>query len=395
MRIRLPSAVLLAGASALLGLAIGISVPVLASGRSATPEAASTGVHAPFPHMDHVFVIVMENSSYPDLLAKSNKNTAYIQELAADYGLATKYYGVTHTSLPNYVAATSGSTWGSNTDDEAQADNGYFNHLSLFDELQRAHLSWGGFMQSMPSVGYTGDYGSCTNGTTPDPDCTAGSDTGTALYVRKHNPPMQYPDIFKNPTMADHVVPLYKLSGELTSGRVPDYVWITPNICDDMHGGAPQCPYPNTNSQTDPSQERLYQDGDNFIKKWVPAIMQSKAWTGNSAIFITWDESDYSNISPYEPLDNAGCCDSPVIPATPPDPSTGSGGDLYGGTLYAGGHIPMIVISKRGARGGRDFTPMNHYSLLRTIEQNWDLPYIGYASDTIQVRSLAPLLRGH
>jgi len=80
----------------------------------------------------------MENTSYSDLLSASNPNTTFIQSLANNYGLATNYYGVTHTSLPNYVAVTSGSTWGSNSDDEAQADFGYFNHLSLFDQFNQA-----------------------------------------------------------------------------------------------------------------------------------------------------------------------------------------------------------------------------------------------------------------
>lgn len=389
MQIHLRSAVVIACASLVLGIGVGIGIPAAASGRASVGPRPS----ATFPHMNHVFVIVMENSSYADILDPSNSNTSFIQSLASTYGLETEYYGVTHTSLPNYVAATSGSNWGSNTDDEAQADDGYFNHLSLFDQFDQAGVSWKGYMESMPAVGYTGDYGDCTNGTTPDPYCTAGSDTGTALYVRKHNPPMQYPDVFDNPSRADNVVPLSQLSADLKSGDVPDYAWITPNICNDMHGGAPACPYPSTNSQTDPAQETLYRDGDEFLKTWVTAIMKSKAWTGNSAIFITWDESDYSNLSPYQPLDDSGCCDSPVLPASLADPSTGGGGDLAGGTLYAGGHIPMIVVARNGGRGVTDATPTNHYSLLQTIEQNWGLPFLGNASDTLQVQSLAPLLR--
>jgi hypothetical protein len=69
-----------------------------------------------------------------------------------------------------------------------------------------------------------------------------------------------------------------------------------------------------------------------------------------------------------------------------------------GGTLYGGGHVPMIVISPDGARGITDTTPSNHYSLLQTIELGWRLPLIGNASDTVAVPSLLPLLqprRGH
>ena len=71
-------------------------------------------------HLDHVFVIMMENTSYNDLLSPSNTNTTFIQQVAADHGLADNYFGVTHDSLPNYIAATSGQTWGSNATTSAR-----------------------------------------------------------------------------------------------------------------------------------------------------------------------------------------------------------------------------------------------------------------------------------
>ena len=52
----------------------------------------------------------------------------------------------------------------------------------------------------------------------------------------------------------------------------------------------------------------------------------------------------------------------------------------------------MILVARHGARGATNPTPANHYSLLQTIEQNWGLPFLGNASDTLQVQSLAPLL---
>jgi hypothetical protein len=343
------------------------------------------------PRLDHVFVIMMENTSYADLLNPANSHTTFIQNLSKTYGLATDYYGVTHPSLPNYVATVSGSNWGSNSDDVAQADDGYFNHLSLTDELNAAGISWKGYMESMPSAGYTGDYGDCTTSTgSPDPTCTAGGDTGSALYVRKHDPFMLFPDVFADPQQADNVVPLTQLSSDLNSRWAPKFVWISPNICNDMHGGAPQCPYANT--PTDANQAALYQDGDTFLKTWVTAIMHSRAWTPNSAIFITWDEGGYEDSSPFGPTDDSGCCDSPVLPATPANPSTAGGGDLAGGTLYGGGHVPMIVISSDGARGVTDAAPTNHYSLLQTIELSWQLPLLGNAGDTRNVQSLDPLL---
>ncbi len=55
----------------------------------------------------------------------------------------------------------------------------------------------------------------------------------------------------------------------------------------------------------------------------------------------------------------------------------------------------MIVIARHGAQAATDATPTNHCSLLQTIELNWGLPFLGNASDTIQVQSLAPLLTRH
>jgi hypothetical protein len=374
----LRTAAVMASSTVLLGAGLGLSAD--ASGDPSVPR------------LDHVFVIMMENTSYSDLLNPANANTTFIQSLAENYGLATKYYGVTHPSLPNYVATISGSNWGSNSDDVAQADDGYFNHLSLTDQLNAAGISWKGYMESMPSAGYTGDFGACTTSTgSPDPTCTAGGDTGSALYVRKHNPFMLFPDVFSDPQQADNVVPLTQLTADLNSRRTPQFVWISPNICNDMHGGAPQCPY--ANSPTDANQVALYQDGDNFLKTWVTAIMRSRAWTPRSAIFVTWDEGGYEDAAPYGPTDNSGCCDSPVLPATPADPATAGGGDLAGGTLYGGGHVPMIVIARDGARGATDTTPTNHYSLLQTIELSWRLPLLGNAGDTQAVQSLIPLLQ--
>ena len=108
-------------------------------------------------------------------------------------------------------------------------------------------------------------------------------------------------------------------------------------------GGAKACPYPS--SPTSPNQARLFKDGNAFLKKWVRRITHSKAWTGHSAIFITWDEGAFSDVSPFGPVDLRGGPDSPILPATPADPSTGGGGDLAGGTVYGGGHVPMIVVA--------------------------------------------------
>ena len=362
-------------AAALAGACIAALVvwAIPASAGGPPPGNVPPKAHGPqaFAHMDHVFVIMMENTAYGDLLDPSNTHTPFIRSIASTYGLDTNYFGVTHVSLPNYLAATSGSNWGSNSDDVNQAP--YFNHENIVDQFEQAHISWKAYMEDLPSAGDTI------------------AQTSDGLYVRKHDPFLMYPDDYNNAARANKVVPLSQLTGDLNSNHVPQFVWITPNQCNNMHGGTSACPY--ADSPTDANQQALYQDGNDFLQNWVTAIMHSKAWTGHSAIFVTWDEGSFADDAPYGPNDTSGCCDSPNLPATPPNPTTGGGGDLAGGAVYGGGHVPMIVIQRGGAHGLTSNTATNHYSLLQTIEQNWNLPFLGNASDTVQVHSLAPLLK--
>jgi len=318
------------------------------------------------PHMDHVFVIMMENHGSSQLLSSSNRDTPFIQSLAKTYGLALDYYGVTHVSLPNYIATISGSNWGSNSDNPDQKT--LLDHRNLVDQFEAHGVSWKGYMQSLPSPGYTGSFADYT-GTPNGP--------GNALYVLKHDPFLLFPDVYGNPARAADVVPLHQLTSDLAANHAPDFVWITPNVCNDMHGmSGAACPYSN--------DAQLQQNGDQFVRQWVTAIMHSRAWTGNSAIFITWDENDFAS--------NTGCCDSPMIANPAVNTSSGSGGDLTTASVYGGGHVPMIVIARHGVRGYSNTTPYNHYSLLRTIEQNWNLGYLQNAGDSNQVHSLRAFL---
>jgi hypothetical protein len=408
MSIRLRGALLVGGAVVLVstGLGLGLGLPVSASNPATSAPPPNPGTVAPFAHLQHIFVIMMENTGYDTLLTPSNTNTQFIQLMATHDALETDYFGVTHESLPNYVAATSGNTWGSNSDAEAQANDGYLDHTTVFDQFAQSGISWKAYMEGLPYPGYAGTYGDCKVGTTPSnattPTCASGHKT--ALYARKHNPVMQYPHDYGNPALANDVVPLTQLTTDLAANTVPQFAWITPNLCNDMHGGVKgACGYPaKTTTPSTPNQVTLYQDGNSFLQTWVTKIMSSRAWKqGSSAIFITWDEGSYRNGgatgTTFGPKDTSGCCDSPVIPRTPVTPKTGTGGNLADSFTYGGGHVPMIVVESHapyshGGTGPRDAAPANHYSLLQTIEMNWGLAFLGNASDTLNVHSLAPLL---
>jgi phosphatidylinositol-3-phosphatase len=319
------------------------------------------------PPLDHIFVITLEDHSASGVIG--DPNTPYITSLARHYGQASNYYGVTHPSEPNYLAQIAGDTFGLNHDDPDVR----YSAPNLVDQLEAHGLTWGAYMESMPSIGYLGDY-------------WPGSDR--RLYASKHNPFVFFEDIRNDPDRLAKIKPFDYLAADLSSRSAPNFVYIVPNQCHDMHGGvydpvAPDgsdgtpCPYAEVIGDEFDSQ--LKQKADAFVRGAIQTIMSSRAWHGgHNAIFIVADESDYNdNEDTGGWADTRGCCDSPVIPA----------GELYGtptwpGGLFGGGLAPAVVITSDGPRHVVSTTPYNHYSLLTTIEDNWGLGHIGHAGHT-------------
>lgn len=342
------------------------AIAVVALAFTAVGSAGSTRTTA--GHLKHVFVIVLENHSKNGVIG--DPNTPYITSLANTYAVAGNYYGVTHPSEPNYVALIAGDNFGLNSDDP----NNRYSAPNIVDQLEASHHTWAAYEESMPSTGYLGDYW---------------PSSANPLYASKHNPFVLFDDIRSSPSRLAHVKPYTSLAADLNGPEqsIPDFSFIVPNQCHDMHGGvytpvAPDgsdgtpCPYGSTND--DPADAALKQKADAFVHQAVQTIMSSKAWSGNSAIFVIADESDYNgNTQNGGWADPSGCCDSPFIPAGDARVSP-----TWPGGVYGGGLSPAIVITTNGPRGFISTTPYNHYSLLTTIEQNWHLGYLGHAGDT-------------
>ena len=275
----------------------------------------------------HVFVIMMENTGYNALIG--NPNAPWINDAAGKYGLATNYFGVSHPSQPNYIAATSGSTNGVPDDNDIT-----ISVPNIVDQLESNGKSWKAYMQS---------YSLCLGN-------ALAHACGDQLYERKHNPFISYADVQTNPTRVAKIVDLSQLNTDLAAGNVPDYVWISPDQCHDMHGRstAGACNFGNV--------QGLISTGDTFLKNTVGSIMSSSAWTGNSAIFITWDESDFTNTGPSGFGDTSGCCE-----ANP-----------------GGGHVVTIVISHSDHSARTSAVSYNHYSMLRTIQDGWQLGCLAF-----------------
>ncbi len=338
---------------AAVGIAFAVYVAVVLR-PAAHPTPPPTGSPRPF---SHVFVIVMENQSASTLL--QNPRAGYIRMLARRYAYDSEYYGVTHPSLPNYVALISGRTFGSHSDSPAQR----FSGPTLAGELDRAGISWQGVMQSLPYSGFAGAWS------------PGRSEAAPTLYAEKHDPFMLFPRLRAHDRQ--QVVPLSVLARELTSGAVPRFVFLTPNLCSDMHGQAggpsPLC----SGSQ----KGRLIQDGNNFLADWIPRILHSPAWRGNAVVFVVWDEGGGAPTL----LPRALRAYMAPGPKAPPLLSI-----LPVLGRLGGGNVPLIVIAREGPRHERLRLWADHYSILKTIEASWRLPYLGHAGSPA-VPLLTPL----
>jgi hypothetical protein len=250
----------------------------------------------------------MENEESSSIIG--NSAAGYINNLAASQGLATRYFAVSHPSLPNYLALTAGSTFGIASD----CTDCYVNATSVADQIEASGRSWKAYMESMPSDCYVGD---------------------AYPYMQKHDPFIYFDDIRTNGTRcASHVVPFTQFSTDLTTGTVPNFVWITPNMCNDMH-------------------DCSIGTGDAWLAGVVPSILGSSAFKNGGVLFITWDEGSSS----------AGCCGN-----------------------SAGGQVATLVLAPNIVAGLRSTINETHYSLLRTVEDAWGLSALGQASTAASMR---------
>lgn len=201
---------------------------------AATIFATSPAASAPAP----VVVIFMENKERSTI--EGSAEADYLKAFEDQGRSFTHYYGVTHPSLPNYLAFASGATKGKSGTNDITA--GELAGSTIWKQLQRNGISWRVYQESMPSP------------------CYAGSGSGD--YVLRHNPATPFASVFDFPKRCAKVVPYTQFD----PANLPAVAFITPNLCNDMH-------------------DCSIGTGDNWLAARVPAMLAAGA-----TVFITFDE---------------------------------------------------------------------------------------------------------
>ena len=200
--------------------------------------------------ISHVIWIWFENHAAGEIVGNAAAPRSSL--LARDCGLAEQYYAVAHPSLPNYIAATSGSTQGVKDDDVPAAHP--LRAVSLFEQASSARS----YQESMP---------------------TRCASTETYPYAPKHNPEAYYVRIRERCRAGD--VPLGStahgtFATALATGTLPAFSFVTPNLCNDMH-------------------DCSVATGDAWLGSWIAKITASASYrAGNTVVFVVWDEDDGS-----------------------------------------------------------------------------------------------------
>jgi phosphatidylinositol-3-phosphatase len=162
------------------------------------------------PAFDHVIVVMFENKEASSVIGSRAAPTFNLY--ARRYTSLTRYHGVTHPSLPNYIALVSGSTHGIKDD----CTECVVSSKSLVDSLEVAGRSWKTYAEGLPSPGFLGPWAS-------------------GGYAKKHNPFVYFRNVISSPERLARVVPLPQLAADLRAGKLPDFLLVVPNLCNSMH----------------------------------------------------------------------------------------------------------------------------------------------------------------
>lgn len=329
------------------------------------------------PPIRHVFVLVLENHSFPVTFGAASPAPYLARTLPARGALLTRFYGIGHASLPNYLALVSGQA----PNQDTQLDCATFSEFvpqsagldahgqlpgvgcvypksvrALPDQLEAAGLTWKGYMEDM---GKDPARESATCGHVPVGNIETTNVASPAdQYAAKHDPFIYFHSIIDDPVRcAAHVVNLAQLPRDLQSvATTPNYAFITPNLCNDGHD--PRCADGRRGGLT---------AIDAFLREWVPLIERSQAFRTDGLLVITFDESDGQRAD-----GSSACCGERGLPGARFQAGLNGPG---------GGRIGAVVLSPFVKPGTVSSQPYNHYSLLRTVEALFALPPLGYAAE--------------
>jgi hypothetical protein len=333
-------------------------------------SAAASPATAVLPPIKHVWIVVLENKNYDTTFGAGSQSPYLAHTLPSAGELLTQYYGIGHHSLDNYIAMISGQP----PTPETQADCGTFSDFvrtgpdsggvapgsgcvyppdikTIGDQLEAKGLTWKQYAEDMAS--------SSTEPKTCRHPAIGAQDQSEAAkaddqYATKHVPFVYFHSVIDRAICDTNVVDLSALPGDLQSAATtPSLSFVTPDLCSDGH-----------DTPCIDGRPGGLQSVNDFLQTWIPQIAYSPAYADGGLIIVTFDEAG---------SDSSACCGEPQSPNTASNGGSGPGD--------GGGRTGTVLLSRYIKAGTVNSTPYNHYSLLRSLEDMFGLPYLGYAGE--------------
>jgi hypothetical protein len=202
--------------------------------------------------VQQVVWIVMENHTRQQVL--DDPAAPYVPALARACATASDYHSVGSPSLPNYLGATSGSTYDIGDDNPPSAHP--LTGDNLFRQVRASGRRAVSYEESMPRP------------------CAL---TGSGRYAVRHNPATYYSRLDDRDACTSDDVPLGSpdsgaLADAIDADALPAFTFITPDLCNDTH-------------------DCSVATGDAWLARWVPRLLASAPYRrGTMALFVVWDE---------------------------------------------------------------------------------------------------------
>jgi hypothetical protein len=266
-----------------------VALAVCSAGQSARRQV---------PPFDRALVIVLENKAQSAVLG--NPQAPAFNAFARQGAVLSGYRGVTHPSLPNYLALVSGSTHGITSDCTSCTVGG----RSLADTLAARQLTWKAYAEGLPRPGWTGPY--------------------LGRYAKKHVPFLYFRNVLSTRARLQRVVPLTQFARDRAAGKLPNFSLVVPDLCHDMH-------------------DCSVATGDAWLKRFLPPLLKLP----RTAVFVVFDESDTANPG-----------------------------------------VPAVVLGALVRPHSRATGPLDHYSLLRTIEDGLGLRLLGRSARSTEITGI-------
>jgi phospholipase C len=288
---------------------------------------------------DYVVTIIMENQPLSSVYGSGcGTDCSYITSLAKNYSIAENYYSKWCLSSVNYLVLVGGNEFGYNLNCtncvpmvDCPSNLWPIKNQTIIDRVEGSGRTWKAYMEDYPGSGTGTGYSSG--------GCYLGNNLSVGNYVVIHNPFVYFAGIENSTSRCSRIVPANNVTTKFgpetdnvllrdlqSTSTASNYMWLTPNNCDNMHD---TCYGSNAVAE-----------GNQYLSQLVPRILNSTIFkTQRAALFITWDEGSGTN------QELAAIWSGPVVK-----------------THYCNCTIPLFYT---------------HASVPKTLETIWTLPSLG------------------